>query len=77
MPAEHTRRAVLDVIAHLEELRAAADDRPVVYARLLELIVLAGLDEARVLASLPSSDIAPVEGELPAPPPRRAPRWRR
>ncbi len=61
----------------LEALRAAADNRPVIYARLLELIVLAGLDEAQLLATLPNSALTPAEHELPPPPPRRSARRRR
>lgn len=60
----------------LQALRVAADNRPVLYARLLELIVLAGLDEAQLLATLPTSDLAPTEHELPPPPPRRSARRR-
>ncbi len=59
----------------LQELRAAADNRPVLYARLLELVVLAGLDEAQLLATLPSSDLTLPEHDLA--PPRPAPRRRR
>ena len=54
----------------LEALRAAASD-PELYTRLLELIVLAGLHDARLLSELPSSDIAPLGPEPVAPPPRR------
>lgn len=61
----------------LEELRAAADNRPVVYARLLELIVLAGLDEAQLLADLEQGGLQPITPELPPSPPRRSPRRRR
>jgi hypothetical protein len=47
------------------------------YARLLELIVLAGLDELQVIAALPDTDIQPRKDELPAAPPRRPARRRR
>lgn len=61
----------------LDELRACADSRPVLYARLLELIVLAGLDEAQLLATLTHSDLTPSEHELPRSPPRRPARRHR
>ena len=60
--------------AVLQALRASART-PDLYARLLELIVLAGLDEAQLLAGLPSSDISP-RGPEPVVPPARAVRSR-
>jgi hypothetical protein len=61
----------------LEAIREACDQDPVAYLRLLELVVLAGLDELQVIAGLPSSDIAPHGHEPPSPPPRRPQRRRR
>jgi len=58
----------------LRALRAAADQQPVLYARLLELIVLAGLDEAQLIAGLSDGDLAPRQHDPPPAPPPRPPR---
>jgi hypothetical protein len=46
------------------------------YARLLELIVLASLDELQVIAGLPDTDTQPRLDDLPPAPPRRSARRR-
>ncbi len=62
----------------LEALRDACGQNPVAYARLLELVVLAGLDELQILADLPTAlDLSRSTGPIDPPPPRRAPRRRR
>lgn len=61
----------------LEALRDACGQDAVAYARLLELIVLAGLDELQVLAELPTSDLTPRPFDPPPAPPRRSARRRR
>jgi len=63
--------------AILLALRDACDQDPVAYARLLELIVLAGLDELQLIAGL--SGIEPERGTPgpSSPPARRSARRRR
>ncbi len=58
-------------------LREACGQNPVTYARLLEFVVLAGLDELQVIAGLDESDISRDASELPPSPPRRSARRRR
>lgn len=61
----------------LEAMRDACEYDPVAYARMLELLVLASLDELQVLVGLPEPDWAQDTEELLPPPPRRPPRRRR
>ena len=62
----------------LGELRATASE-PLVYARLLELVFAAWLEEAELIASLSADSLVPVEAdaETPIAPMRRSPRRRR
>jgi hypothetical protein len=60
----------------LQALRDACDQDPVAYARLLELIVLAAVDELQVIAGPPGGPV-PVIPDLPPPPRRRSARRRR
>jgi len=61
----------------LKAVREACDQDPVAYARMLELIVLAGLDELQAIAGPPSSTRQRAETEPPPPPPPRTTRRRR
>jgi len=61
----------------LKAVREACDQDPVAYARMLELIVLAGLDELQAIAGPPSSTLQRAETEPPPPPPPRTTRRRR
>lgn len=61
----------------LKALRDACDQDPVAYARMLELIVLAGLDELQAIASPPSSTLQRGGTGPPPTPPRRTTRRRR
>lgn len=62
----------------LVAIREACGQVPVAYARVLELVVLAGLDELQILAVLPETDLSRGTDEPLAPaPPRRSPRRRR
>ncbi len=60
----------------LHTLRTACDQDPVAYARLLELIVLAGVDELQIIAGPPHGPER-AGPEMPAAPPRRSARRRR
>jgi len=55
--------------------RACAD--PLAYALVLELILVANLDELQVLAGLPDADLTRGPAELPPAPSRRSSRRRR
>lgn len=57
-------------------LREECGDDVLAYARLLELIVLAGLDELQVIAGL-AGGLEPSSPAVPSAPPRRSPRRRR
>lgn len=62
----------------LVAIREACGRVPMTYARVLELVVLAGLDELQILAVLPETDLTRGSEEpLPPAPPRRSPRRRR
>lgn len=58
-------------------IREACGQDPVAYLRLLELVVLAGLDELQVIASFDSPDISRASEDVPPAPPRRSTRRRR
>ncbi len=58
-------------------MREACDLDPVAYARVIELVVLAGLDELQVIAGLSEGGPTPQRQDVPAAPPRRAARRRR
>ena len=60
----------------LHTLRDACDQDPVAYARLLELIVLAAVDELQVIAGPPGGP-EPATPTMPSPPRRRSARRRR
>ncbi len=60
----------------LQTLRDACDQDPVAYARLLELIVLANVDELQIIARPPHGPER-AGPEMPAAPPRRSARRRR
>ena len=60
----------------LQALRDACGQDPVAYARMLELIVLAGVDELQVIAGLPAGSQRSAP-DVPAAPPRRPPRRHR
>lgn len=59
----------------LEALREACGEDPVAYARLLKLIVLAGVEELQVIAGLSGGPDRTVPDSPP--PPRRSARRRR
>jgi hypothetical protein len=61
----------------LVAIREACGQNAVAYARLLELAVLASLDELQVIAGLSDGDLLEPAHELPPPPPRRVARRRR
>ena len=58
-------------------LQEACGQQAVAYARVLELVVLASLDEVQVIAGFDGGDLAGTDVELPPAPPRRSPRRRR
>lgn len=60
----------------VDALREECRDDVVAYVRLLELVVVAGLDELQVLAGL-TGDLEPTTRDLPPAPPRRPTRRRR
>lgn len=61
----------------LVAIRETCEQDPVAYLRLLELVVLAGLDELQVIASFDSPDTSRASEDLPPAPPRRSARRRR
>lgn len=58
-------------------IRSACEGDPVAYLRVLELVVLAGLDELQVIAGLDAGELKPTGQDLPPAPPRRPARRRR
>jgi hypothetical protein len=58
-------------------IRSACDGDPVAYLLVLELVVLAGLDELQVIARLDAGELGRASPDLPPAPPRRSARRRR